>query len=586
MDHDGELRKTGSDFEACFCHCGLRCDFSQRARNDARSMTVLQQVLRSKTLRASLLCVVLLLGAHLRSSGLTWGLNTGYGFGRGFHPDEFGSMRGVRELDLLAGDFTVPGAYFEGTFNYYLWAIPAAAMKLSAHADHARVRLTDPKFHPRILYAGRVMTVVFDVIAILLVFLAASEATQAFFPALLAAFIYSVIPIQVIYSHFMRPHVLSNLLCALVLWLSLKLSKQRKWWFFLLVGFISGLGAATRYPVGTIAVLPCLYILFAPTTPSVSWRQSLRNSLAELVSGPLWFIGLGFICGLFLGEPILFLNPHAVFDEVSRRTLKYVATDQFTFSKLLDYTRIWQYLSHLIPYGMYPWLWAIPYAAISYLLFRRGLYRITLPIVIFFLLYLYPMAKGYATPSYARATMLFLPGFCVLTALACHDIFVRRKTPRLVLFCLTILLAGLSLPSLIFDWVYVSALRQTDVRSIVQNDLKKMIGDATVTIGILHYPGYFHTATPAVEPLKSSKITVKLLKESDQQVDLLLVARPRPITRATCQDIINSLEAGGKFRCENVYMNQPRMFHRAIDLTRFPSDMTYPFPTLLLFSSK
>ena len=45
---------------------------------------------------------------------LSWGLEHGY------HPDETVSMRGVVQLDLPAGEFTAPAAYFEGTFNYYL----------------------------------------------------------------------------------------------------------------------------------------------------------------------------------------------------------------------------------------------------------------------------------------------------------------------------------------------------------------------------------------------------------------------------------------------------------------------------------
>jgi hypothetical protein len=32
-------------------------------------------------------------------------------------------------------------------------------------------------------------------------------------------------------------------------------------------------------------------------------------------------------------------------------------------------------------------------------------------------------------------------------------------------------------------------------------------------------------------------------------------------------------------------MNQPRIFQHPIDLSRFPPDMTYPFPTLLLFQA-
>ena len=80
---------------------------------------------------------MLLLATYLRVMGLTWGLNSGYGHDLNFQPDEFVSLRGVLQLDLLAGRIKAPGAYFEGTFNYYLWAVPQAVLKLAAnkHAD-------------------------------------------------------------------------------------------------------------------------------------------------------------------------------------------------------------------------------------------------------------------------------------------------------------------------------------------------------------------------------------------------------------------------------------------------------------------
>src|SRR6184192_4536924 len=82
--------------------------------------------------RVVLFSGLLLLAAYLRFTGLTWGLHSGYGHDRNFHPDEFVSLRGVLQLDLLAGRIKAPGAYFEGTFNYYVWAVPQALLKLTA----------------------------------------------------------------------------------------------------------------------------------------------------------------------------------------------------------------------------------------------------------------------------------------------------------------------------------------------------------------------------------------------------------------------------------------------------------------------
>src|SRR5438132_13866656 len=106
------------------------------------------------------------------------------------------------------------------------------------------------------------MSVLVDLCTIVIVFVAIREATRRFYPSLLGALCYAVLPMQVIYAHFMRTHILSNLLCALVIWLSLKLRQSQRWQLLLSVGLISGLGAATRYPVGIIVAIPCLYLLF------------------------------------------------------------------------------------------------------------------------------------------------------------------------------------------------------------------------------------------------------------------------------------------------------------------------------------
>src|ERR1700747_2928201 len=83
-----------------------------------------------KALRLALFSGLLLLAGYLRVMGLSWGLNSGYGHELNFQPDEFISLRGVLELDLLAGHIKAPGAYFEGTFNYYLWAVAHAVLNL------------------------------------------------------------------------------------------------------------------------------------------------------------------------------------------------------------------------------------------------------------------------------------------------------------------------------------------------------------------------------------------------------------------------------------------------------------------------
>ena len=354
-----------------------------------------------KAVQPLLFAALFLLAAYLRITGLTWGINSGYGHGLNFQPDEFLSLRGVREIDLLHGRLKAPSAYWEGTLNYYLWAIPKTALEVCGKKQLFSAGSTNALDIGDFLYVCRWMTVLFDLAAVIIVFVAIREATRNFYASLFGAFVYAVLPIEVIYAHYMRPHVLSNLLCSLALWLSIKIRRKQQSWLLFILGVISGLGAATRFPIGVIVSIPCLFIIFAPCENSSFSVRRLWESLKYLFAGPVWLLAFGFGCGLFAGHPMLFLDTPSVIAAVQQNTLKWVPSNEFSPARLLDLSMPWRYLSYLIPYGMYPLLWVTCYCAIIYLIFRPKFYHITFPILIFSLLYLYPMAKGYTGPYWA-----------------------------------------------------------------------------------------------------------------------------------------------------------------------------------------
>src|SRR6266404_6459038 len=442
--------------------------------------------LMRKALRPILFSGMLFLAGYLRLMGLTWGLSSGYGHDLNFQPDEFVSLRGVLQLDLLAGDIKAPGAYFEGTFNYYLWAVVQAGLKIAASKNLDLSASLITKGPSDLLYICRWMSVLFDLCTIVVVFLAIREATERFYPSLVGALCYAVAPMQVIYAHFMRTHILSNLLCALVIWLSLRLRKSQRWQLLFLVGLISGLGAATRYPVGLIVVIPCLYLLFNGSDNLPSWRLRVLERVKKFVAGPAWLIGLGFAIGLFLGHPMLFLDPSTVTKAITDETLRYAALKEFSGAYLLNLSAVWRYVTHVIPFAMYPVLWVVPYCSVIYVLFRRSLYRLTIPLLIFSLLYLYLMGKGYLAPYFGRITMLLMPGFCVLVGIAWSDLQLQVRNHLRLAVVSTVALLLIVVPSLIFDLAYGRAMQQKDAREIVRQDLQNAIGDRPARIGILH----------------------------------------------------------------------------------------------------
>ena len=538
-----------------------------------------------KTLQSVLFAGLLLLAAYLRVVGLTWGLNSGFGQDMNFQPDEFVSLRGVRQVDLLTGHIKAPAAYFEGTFNYYLWAVPQAVLKISGNKDAHFTDSTSLTDYSTLLYICRCMSVLFDLCTIVVIFLAIREATHKFYPSLIGAVCYAVLPMQVIYAHFMRTHILSNLLCALVIWLSFKLRKSQPWQLLLFLGVISGLGAATRYPVGLIVVIPCLYLLFGGGSDLRRRKLRFSERVKSFSAHQIWLIGLGFAIGLFLGHPMLFLDTSSVTKAITGETLKYASLHEFNGSHLINLSVPWRYITYLIPFAMYPLLWLAPYCAILYLLFRRSLYSLSIPILIFSLLYLYFMGKGYLVPYFARITMLLFPGFSVLIGIMLGNLPWELRDKLKLSVASTCALMFVLAPSVVFDIAYGRAMQRTDAREAVREYLGKSIGNASATVGVLRRATYFYTAMPAAKLLRSDKVVVRL-QDADQDADFLLAGFPTEVTQAEIDRTIRKIEVQGKFKYAKTYRVPVRIFGHQFKLMQFPQDMTYPFPTILLFQAK
>jgi len=537
---------------------------------------------KKKSSRLSILGLFLILGlsAYLRLSGITWGTNTGYGHHLNFHPDEFISIGGTSSIQLLAGKLQAPGAYFEGTFNYYLWAVPEMLHQLWSGAPPIPEPDVPPGQIKFVLLSGRIMSVAFDLVSLLLLFAIISEITGQYLAGLFGALLYCVLPMQVIYSHFMRTYALSNLLCVLVIWLSFKAVKRRYRVLFVVTGVVAGLAAATRYSAAVVVSVPCLFVLFQRLAGPDPWLRGVAKSTIYLLSGPLWLLVGGFVLGLFLGEPMLLLDfknvGHGILFEVSH----YAPAGR---RNPFDLAPVWRYLSVLIPYATYPLLWLLLYVSSLYVIFRRSLWPIVVPLSLFAACYTYVMAKGYID-VFARLVMLILPVFCIFAGLAFGEIAPKvLKRPILAGIGISLILL-LIIPTIMFDWAYGSAMRGRDVREILLDDMQQFIKSrSSTTIAVSEGGGYFYTAMPAVGPLKSSNVAVDVEKAISKPADFYVMGFERPLDRDSLNSTIRQVESGGEYRFMKAYTRVPTVFGKEWDLSEFPPDMTYPFPTILLF---
>ena len=82
-----------------------------------------------------------------------------------------------------------------------------------------------------------------------------------------------------------------------------------------------------------------------------------------------------------------------------------------------------------------------------------------------------------------------------------------------------------------------------DAREALRKDLKNLIGETPARIGVLGSGVYFYTVMPAVKPLNSEKVTVRLISPGEN-VDFFLIGHPRQISPAHSRQPLGGLRRG------------------------------------------
>jgi len=142
----------------------------------------------------------------------------------------------------------------------------------------------------------------------------------------------------------------------------------------------------------------------------------------------------------------------------------------------------------------------------------------------------------------------------------------------------------LLVPSILFDWAYVRAMEREDVRVTLRNDLRAAIGNARVKINVSPTALYFYTAMPAADPLTADHQSIAL-RDQSTLANYFIIGFERPLSVSQLTFQVRNIEASGNFKYVRMYYSAPSIFGKTVDLSRFPPDMIYPFPTILLFRS-
>lgn len=247
--------------------------------------------------------MIVVIGGALRFVGIGWGLSQGAvdGYHLPYHPDEATmTFTALRQMNPRALDFNPEIAHSEGTLFYYILAVTEVAASATGH-----VRLMDAAYyqeHPdqlsRVVIVGRAISALAGLAAVLAMIWLGSELGGAAV-GLVAGLLMAVTPIEVLSSHFARPHTLLDALLILLFVFAWRYRRDGNFRDLWVGAVLVGLLSSTRYPM---ALSFCALV-----TAEIARKQAWPVVLRRLAVGGAIALGT-----LLITCPYLLLDPASV----------------------------------------------------------------------------------------------------------------------------------------------------------------------------------------------------------------------------------------------------------------------------------
>lgn len=533
----------------------------------------------------SLLAAVVLLALGLRVTAIDWGVPTPELQCGSFHPDEPQAMTALGQMNIAKGDLEPEGAVIEGTFTHYLWLIEAHVLRafgVITALPHSFGKFD--KNYSTMLVAGRMLTVFFDVAAIILLAIVVFRITASSIAAMCSALMLAVAPFEVISAHFMRPHIIVNCMLVIMMMLSFRMYVTRHLWRHIVAaGMLAGLAAAARYPSGIMVVLPVAVLVFRAQV--LRRHGACDNADLRIPLLPALGLMAGMcVVGFFIGDPYFFLNFSHAREGLAYQAL-FVPKSTTTLAGILDSERMWAYVSYLLPAGTKPFLWAVWYAAVAFLAFIPRHYRYTIPLCVLAILYGYPMIKGYADPMFVRPMLFLFPIFAFAVGLAVQEL--GDRAPRVVSALAVIIVAIAAAASVAYSIAYLDGMRRDPrvaVHRYLESDARSQLSIGYYSLG---WPDWY-IFDPLVKNLANKQATVFVPPFATGSFpDYIILAYVDDFPNTMCgfgwtTDHSAALLAGGRYFVEKEFVIRRTFLGFDFTDTHPPADLAYPFPQYYL----
>ena len=535
---------------------------------------------------------ILALAAALRLIGITWGLPSDERRHSPFHPDERWAMANLRKTRFMRRHL-ISMAYREGPLTNYVWRAATSTLHVFGLLDEPSTAAgAYSSAYARVLLASRLVTIVFDLMSVVLVFCIVLRITGEVRTSLFAASLLAITPFEAIYAHYMRAHVPANFWYLLAVYFSLPIGRRRNWRDYLLSGALTGLALSARY---TSVVVVCIPVMLHVAR---KWRSRAGGEGVAAAGKDLLRILVAphlLLCALLAAATFLATSPGFVLDygEAYRHVKVQLGFAQTTevrdFVNFLDLSGLWQLLTYVIPYSTLPALWLLFYVLTPLSLLPSDRARFTLPMFFVGLLYLYCVSKGYY-PGVARSVIFLFPIFAILSAVGASEVCRRLRAlgtrMPLVRWGGVGAAAAIMLSSGFYALAYVKAMAEPDPRERLREDLARRARSekiVAVRCTSLDQRLMGFAAAPVLHPWKEVAVSPVLVSRvPDAELDYLIVGDYERKYYDQTEAYVRMLVARGGFSLAGKFENRIELFGLAFEYSKMPHDMQYPFPRLFL----
>ncbi len=560
-----------------------------------------------KTRTTFFLIIIIAIALFLRLLGLGWGLQDNNIVRWSTHYDENFSVVSSQQIDFSKGDINPEIGQIDGSFSYYLWTFNAFILKTIGVLDKTPNHIdTIGQEYADYIFYSRLLIVFFDILSVLLVFFIVRKITGSRSASLMAAFIFAIIPFEIMHSNYMRPHILLNTFLLLIIYLSLFIYDNKKNSLYIKIGIVLGLFVATRFTSLIYALIPIFFFYYANF--SALKQRSLKNIAAILFNRKLFIMSGFLLIGLIIGNPSWVLDFNSIktaiiLQENSGKNLGGSIDHLIYIAKYFFF----QYTFWIIPAGTFT-LWLLFYPACIYSLFIKKYYKYIIPLYLFSIIYFPPIILVYPIETIRTVLPLF-PIFTIILGIVISHFNEKFAVKKAVFYVVTGITGFALISTSLFSFSVAKAMGNKSKDAYMQTvsffenePPKNKINVAVLApeCGIFIFPNIYNTMNSI--PGKNfsfyngrhKKITnydngyddsIDYYSIKNDSIDYVLICNIDYYGIEPTQEIIEALTKNHDFIVEKEFKNDICFFNLFYDYSHAPHDFRYPFQTIHLLKA-